>query len=283
MILSNKVAIVTGASMGIGRAIAAALAAEGTNLVLCSRHGDELANAASELRRSCGTRIEAIPTDVSDPTQVRSLVDFTLDRFGTIDILVNCAGVYGPIGPVTDVDSQAWLQCIGINLCGTFLTVQAVLPTMIQKRSGKIILLSGGGAVSPFPRFSAYGASKAGVVRFTETVSEEVKQHHIDINAIAPGPVNTRLLDQALAAGDAAGKEFKAKSIRQKQEGGVPPERIAELAVFLASPQTDGLSGRLISLLWDNWRDIPEHLPEIQASDVFTMRRIVPSDRGFEW
>ena len=88
---------------------------------------------------------------------------------------------------------------------------------------------------------------------------------------------------QALAAGDAVGEEFKVKSIRQKQEGGVPPERIAELVLFLSSPQSDGLSGRLISLLWDNWQEIPEHLKEVMSSDVFTMRRIIPSDRGYEW
>ena len=283
MMLNNKVAIVTGASMGIGKAIAATFAREGSQLVICSRTEEELASAVKELRGSSSTRIESIITDVSNPDQVKRMVDFTLEKFGTIDILVNNAGVYGPIGPVADIDSEEWMECININLCGTFLTVQAVLPTMIRKGAGKIVLLSGGGAVSPFPRFSAYGASKAGVVRFTETVSEEVKAHHIDINAIAPGPVNTRLLDQALAAGDAAGEDFKAKCIRQKQEGGVPPEQIAELALFLASSQSDGLSGRLLSLLWDNWQEIPGHLEEIRSSDIFTMRRIVPSDRGYEW
>jgi len=283
MILNNKVAIITGASMGIGKAIASAFAGEGAHLVICSRTEEELANTAKELHDSFAVRVEPVITDVSNPEQVKRLVDFTLDKFGTIDILVNNAGVYGPIGPVIDSDSEEWIECININLCGTFLTVQAVLPTMINKGSGKIVLLSGGGAVSPFPRFTAYGASKAGVVRFTETVSEEVKGHHIDINAIAPGPVNTRLLDQALAAGDAVGEEFKIKSIRQKQEGGVPPENIAELVVFLSSHQSDGLSGRLISLLWDNWQEIPEHLKDIMSSDVFTMRRIVPSDRGYGW
>lgn len=283
MILNNKVAIITGASMGIGKAIAETFAGEGAHLVICSRTEEELASTAKELRDSFSVRIEPVITDVSNPEQVKQLVDITLDKFGTVDILVNNAGIYGPIGPVADTDSEEWIECININLCGTFLTVQAVLPTMIRKGTGKIVLLSGGGAVSPFPRFTAYGASKAGVVRFTETVSEEVKGHHIDINAIAPGPVNTRLLDQALAAGDAVGEEFKVKSIRQKQEGGVPPERIAELVLFLSSPQSDGLSGRLISLLWDNWQEIPEHLKEVMSSDVFTMRRIIPSDRGYEW
>jgi 3-oxoacyl-[acyl-carrier protein] reductase len=211
------------------------------------------------------------------------MVKFTLDKFGTIDILVNCAGIYGPIGLITDIDVKHWFATININLYGTFLCMRAVLPTMMKNKKGKIINMSGGGGASPLPRFSAYGTSKAGVIRLTETIANEVKEYNIDINAIAPGAVNTRLLDQALTAGEATGKDFRARAIKQKQEGGVPPEKVAELALFLASPESDGLSGRLVSLLWDKWKDSPRHLAEIMSSDVYTIRRIIPEDRGYKW
>lgn len=283
MILRDKISIVTGGSRGIGKAIAIAFAKEGSHLVLTSRTEAELEATKREIENSSSTRVEIFRADVSQPKEVKDLVDFTLVKFATIDVLVNCAGVQAPIGLVADINSEKWIQTIDINLYGTFLCIKAVLSTMMENKKGKIIDFSGGGAVSPRPRFSAYSASKAAVVRLTEIIAEEVKEYNIDINVVAPGAVNTRLLDEVLEAGEAAGKEELAKAIKQKQEGGVPLEKVAELAVFLASSKSDGLSGRLISLLWDNWREIPQHLDIIMSSDIYTMRRIIPRDRGYDW
>jgi len=283
MILKDRVSIITGGSGGIGKAVAMAFAREGSQLVLTSRTEVELEATKRAIEDVSSTRVEIFRADVSQPKEVKDLVDFTLAKFATINVLVNCAGVQAPIGVVTDIDSEKWIQTININLYGTFLCIKGVLPTMIKNKKGKIINFSGGGAVSPRPRFSAYSVSKAAVVRLTETAAGEVKEYNIDINAVAPGAVNTRLLHEVLAAGKVAGEKELAKSIKQKREGGVPPERVAELAVFLASSASDGLSGRLISLLWDNWRDIPQRLDEIMSSDVYTMRRIIPKDRGFDW
>jgi NAD(P)-dependent dehydrogenase (short-subunit alcohol dehydrogenase family) len=282
MQLENKTCIITGGSRGIGKAIALAFAREGANLVLASRTPAELEATRQEIISLFNSSVAATPTDVSQPEEVEKLVGSTLERFSTIDVLVNCAGIYGPISLITDIDSLKWLRAIKVNLFGTFLCIQAVLPEMMRKKRGKIINLSGGGAVTPFPRFSAYSASKAAVVRLTETLAEEVREYHIDINAIAPGSVNTRLLDQVLAAGKAAGGDFLAKSIRQKKNGGTPLEKPAELAVFLASPRSNGLTGRIISAVWDNWEYIPEQLEKIMSSDIYTMRRIVPEDRDYE-
>lgn len=268
--------------MGIGRAIADNFAREGCNLVLVSRTALQLEEVKRILSR-LPVRVEIFAGDVSEEQDVGNLVKFAVENFNTIDILVNCAGIYGPIGVITDINSKDWLKTLTINLYGTFVCIKGVLPIMMKQRKGKIINLSGGGATSPFPRFSAYGVSKAGVVRLTETLAEEVKEYGIDINAIAPGAVNTRLLDQVLEVGEAAGKDFLDKAIRQKEEGGVPPEKVAELALFLASPQSDGLTGKLVSLLWDNWQEIPQHLLEIMTSDIYTLRRIVPKDRGYDW
>jgi len=282
MLLDGKVAIITGGSLGIGLAISKAFVGEGANLVIASRTELTLENklAISRASEAC---FNTFQTDVSQPNDVKRMVDFTLDKFGTIDILVNCAGIYGPIGLVTEIDVNQWLETININLYGTFLCMKAVLPIMMKKNKGKIVNVSGGGGASPLPRFSAYGASKAAVIRLTETIANEVKDYKIDINAIAPGAVNTRLLDQALSAGDAAGKDFRLKVLKQLQDGGVPAEKVADLALFLSSDESDGLTGRLISLLWDKWKESPKHLKEIMSSDVYTMRRILPEDRGYRW
>lgn len=282
MVLQDKVSIITGGSRGIGKAIATAFAREGSSLVLVSRTKSELEATKQELA-NFNSKVEVFEADVSKEKEVKETVDFTIEKFTTIDVLVNCAGILGPVGFITDVNSENWIQTININLYGTFLCIKAVLPIMIKNKKGKIINFSGGGAVSLRPRFSAYSASKAGVVRLTETLAEEVKEYNIDINAVAPGAVNTRLLDQVLEAGDTAGKKELAKAIKQQQEGGVPPEKVAELAIFLASPKSDGLSGKLISLLWDNWMEIPQHLGDIMSSDIYTMRRIIPKDRGYNW
>lgn len=283
MELRNKVSIITGGGRGIGRAIAVAYAKEGSQLVLISRTVSELEATKREIESFLDLGVEILPGDVSQFKQVEELVNFTLAKFSTIDVLVNCAGVQGPIGLALDNDAEKWLRAVHINLYGTFLCTRAVLPTMMKNQKGKIINFSGGGAVSPHPRFSAYSASKAAVVRLTETLAEEVKDYNIDINAIAPGAVNTRMLDEVLEAGEVAGKDFIAKAIKQKEEGGTPPERAAELALFLASSKSDGLTGRLVSAVWDNWRKIPQHWGEIMTSDIYTLRRIIPEDRGRSW
>ena len=283
MLLKDKVSIITGGSSGIGKAIAMAFAREGSNLVLASIIESELEAAKHEIKKNYPVRVDTLLIDVTRPEDVDRTIKFTLAEYGTIDILVNCAGIYGPIGLITEIDAKKWIEAININLYGTFLCMRAALPTMMKNKKGKIVNMSGGGGASPLPRFSAYGTSKAGVIRLTESTAHEYQEYNIDINAIAPGAVNTRFLDQALAAGDAAGKDFTAKAIRQKEDGGVPPEKVAELALFLASEESNGLSGRLISLLWDNWKDSPRHLKEIMTSDIYTMRRIIPEERGHKW
>lgn len=276
MLLAGKVGIVTGGSMGIGKAIASVLLREGCKCALIARSPGALTAAVKELS-AVSPGVKAFPADVSSESDVRSLVDFTLSEFGAIDVLVNSAGIYGPIGPSVDVDSDKWWEAIEINLRGTFLCTQHVLRAMIKQGTrGKIINLAGGGAASPFPNFSAYATSKAAVVRLTETLAMEVKEYGIDVNVIAPGAVNTRLLDQALEAGEAAGTQYLKRARQQKQEGGTSPELAAELALFLASNKSDGLSGKFISAVWDDWRSMPDRVPEVMGSDVFTLRRVTP-------
>ena len=177
-----------------------------------------------------------------------------------------------------------WARAIEINLMGTVLPCREALPLFRRAGAGKIINLSGGGATAPLPRLSAYAASKAAVVRFTETLAEELRGTGIDVNAVAPGALNTRLLDEVLAAGpDRVGKTFYERALKQKADGGAPLEKGAALCAFLLSPESDGISGRLLSAVWDPWADLPARRAELAESDIYTLRRIVPKDRGKSW
>jgi 3-oxoacyl-[acyl-carrier protein] reductase len=205
-------------------------------------------------------------------------------RLGGVDILVANAGVYGPKGALEDVDWVKWVEAIQVNLIGTVYCCRAFLPILKRAQHGKIVILSGGGATKPLPFLSAYAASKAGIVRFGETLAEEVKPFGIDVNLIAPGALNTRLLDEVLDAGpEKVGEAFYRSALKQHAMGGTPLECGANLCVHLASRAGDGISGRLISALWDPWRRIEELKEELMASDIYTLRRIVPAERGKNW
>jgi NAD(P)-dependent dehydrogenase (short-subunit alcohol dehydrogenase family) len=284
--LKNRTALVTGANQGLGKAIAHAFVLAGANVFLCARDGSKLSEVQTELRDLCnaGQRVESMRADVSKRDEVDHLISVALAAFPQIHILVNNAGVYGPKGAIDDVDWDEWVQAIEINLLGSILVARALLPHFRSQQYGKIIQLSGGGATSPLPFISAYAASKAGIVRFMETLAEEVKTDGIDINSIAPGALNTRLLDEVLAAGpDKVGKSFYERSLKQKSEGGAPLERGSDLSVFLASAQSDGITGKLISAVWDPWEHFPEHSNDLKNTDIYTLRRIVPKDRSMDW
>jgi len=274
MVLKDKVALITGGSRGIGKAVAAAFLKEGSRVMLAARSREELLATKLELSKNF-ERVEVFPSDVSKKSEVQNLVKKTLEIFNKIDILVNAAGIYGTIGPSVSVDFDKWKEAFEINLFGTFNTIQEVLPFMVKIKKGKIVNFSGGGD-GPLPNFSAYNSSKTAVVRLTETLAAEVKDYSIDINAIAPGPVNTKFLEDALAAGEeAVGKERYKMLLKQKEEGGAPREKTAELCVFLASDASNGLSGKILSAVWDDWKTWDKKkIEELMKSEVYTLRRV---------
>lgn len=284
--LEGRAAVITGANQGLGEAIAKAYVEAGANLFLCARDEEKLLKVQEQLRGLCkpGQQVEALRADVSKREDVQRIASRALEVFPQVHILVNNAGVYGPKGRIGDVNWDEWVQSIEINLFGSILMARAFLTHFCQYKYGKIIQLSGGGATTPLPFISAYAASKAAIVRFAETLAEEVKDDGIDVNSIAPGALNTRLLDEVLEAGpEKVGKVFYERSLKQKNEGGAPLERGAALAVFLAAAESDGITGKLISAVWDPWDEFPEHLDELRKTDIYTLRRIVPKDRGISW
>lgn len=285
-VLEKRVAFITGASQGLGLAIARAYVAAGASVMLCARDGSLLEKARAEVDSIAepSQRVEAYSGDVSDPEDVERMIAGALNSFTRIHILVNNAGIYGPKGLVESLEWKTWVQAIEINLLGSVLMCRELLPHFKANGYGKIIQLSGGGATSPLPRLSAYAASKAAVVRFAETLAEEVREDGIDVNAIAPGGLNTRLLDEVLEAGpEKVGQGFYDRMLEQKAQGGTPMENGADLAVFLGSAASDGVTGKLISAVWDPWKTLPTHLHDLQETDVYTLRRIIPQERGFDW
>ena len=284
--LENRCAIITGASQGLGLEIARHYLAAGANLMICARGQEPLQAACSTLRALAGVNqaVVAMTADVSDPDAVTTLVERTMSEFGRLDVLVSNAGIAGPSGAVESVDWREWTRAIEINLLGPVLLSRAVLPHFKKAGRGKILQLSGGGATTALPMLSAYAASKAAVVRFMETLAEETRSYHIDVNAIAPGVLDTRFLDGFIAAGpDKIGREFYERSLQHKRNGGVPLSKGAELAVFLGSSASDGITGKLISAVWDPWRILPDHRDELNRTDIYTLRRIQPRDRQMGW
>lgn len=275
--LHDKVALIVGAGRGIGETIALRFAAEGGKLILAARTAPELQAVAERVETAGGTA-HFVVTDVTAPLEVALLVQKSIELFGRIDILVNAAGTYGPIGRAWEVDAKEWANTFSANLFGPFLLCQLVLPHMIRAGRGKIINFSGGGATSPLCRFSAYGVSKTAVVRLTETLAEEVKEFNIQVNAIAPGAVDTKLQDSVLAAGERAGDLLqRIRRLRETGEGGTPREVPAELAVFLASDDSCKLTGRLISAPNDNWESwTDERIEQVMSQPWFTLRRMDP-------
>jgi NAD(P)-dependent dehydrogenase (short-subunit alcohol dehydrogenase family) len=286
MQLNGRCAIITGANQGLGLEIAKHFVAAGASVMLCARNLEKLKECQKELSAIAPPEVKVLirATDVSKLDDVERLAADTLLRLGRIDILVANAGVYGTKGPIEEIDWQEWSDSIDINLKGTVLQCRAVIPHFKKNRQGKIIILSGGGATKPMPYLSAYAASKAAVVRFAETLAEEVKDFGIDVNTVAPGALNTRLLDEIIEAGpDKVGKHFYEQSLKQHAQGGTPLSTGASLCVFLASSESDGITGKLISAVWDPWDNFKAYLDDLKNTDIYTLRRIIPADRDKEW
>ncbi len=285
-VLKNKTAIITGASQGLGAHIAHRFVAAGANVMLSARDSKALQSLTDELRAKATLeqKIAFHACDITHEASPRELVAETIKQLGSVHVLVNNAGIWGPKGEVEENDWSEWVYTVQINLLASVMMCREVLPAMKQQGYGKIIQLSGGGATKPMPRTSAYAATKAAVVRFAETLAEEVRGTGITVNAIAPGAMNTRMLDEMLAAGpDKLGDAHYANLLKQQQNGGDSPEDAADLAVFLASAAGDSITAKLISAKWDNWKDFPEHSNELNNSDVYTLRRIAGRERDMSW
>ena len=270
--LEGKTALITGAGRGIGQAIALAYAREGARLSLGARSVSELEETADECRK-LDAKVLITPTDVTDVSQVEGLIAATVERYSTIDILVNNAGIGGPIGVLQDNDLDAWINTVQINLIGVYLCCRAVVPVMKRQNAGRIVNLSGAGAANAWANMSAYCSSKAAVVRLTEVLALELADTKITVNALGPGSVHTRMWDEMTEDAAKAGADLIHEvGLRVTSGGGASIDRCADLAVWLAGSAADGLSGRIISAFNDDFESLTPRIPEIMASDLYTMR-----------
>ena len=254
--------------------MAGALARAGAWVGLVARNEPALLQVAREINTQGGRALPLV-ADVSLPPVIDQAVSRALATMGRIDVLINAAGLQAPIGRFKDNDPEEWEQTVKVNLFGPARLIHAVLPGMLAQGQGKIINFSGGGATAPRPHFSAYATSKAALVRFTETLAEELKLYNIQVNAVAPGAINTKMLDEIVAAGEQAGPEYH-QALERAQTGGTPVEMVCELVKFLASPASGSLTGKLISAPHDPWRDWAGKGEEINATPLYTIRRLDP-------
>ncbi len=266
----EMVVLITGAGRGIGKRLALGFAQVGARLGLLARSQAELDLAKLEIEQAGGNALR-LRADVRDLEQLMAAVDRMRAVYGKLDALICAAGVQGPVGPLLSCDPKVWKETVDINLLGTVNACRAALPSMVEKRSGKIIAISGSGSSSSRPNFSAYAASKAALVRFVECLADEVRDHNVQVNAMAPGGAYTHMTDEILSAGESrAGRKEIEDAEHVRVTGGVPAEKQIQLALFLASERSNHISGKLVHVN-DDWK---RYEKENMRPELFTLRRI---------
>jgi 3-oxoacyl-[acyl-carrier protein] reductase len=262
--------LVTGAGRGIGKRLAIGFAAKGARVGLLARSKAELDLCHLEIEHAGGSALR-IRTDVADYEQVAAAVERMRVQFGSpVQILVCAAAIQGPVGPFAESSPKAWTETIHTNLVGVMNACRAVLPQMIQRRSGKIIVLTNGIGSQARPNFAIFAATKTAIVSFVESVAEEIRDHNVQINCLAPGASYTHMTDQILAAGDRAGWREIEEAQEVRLTGGVTADKQIELALFLASEESNHVSGRLIHVR-DDWKRLRDGS---MKPDLYTLRRV---------
>jgi NAD(P)-dependent dehydrogenase (short-subunit alcohol dehydrogenase family) len=249
--------LVTGAGRGIGKRLAIGFASRGARVGLLARSKPELDLCHLEIEHGGGTALR-MRADVADYEQVSAAVERMQVHFGApVQVLVCAAAIQGVVGPFAESNPKNWTEVLQTNLVGVMNACRVVLPEMIQRRQGKIIVLIGGTGSQARPNFAAYAATKSAVVSFVESVAEEVRDHNVQINCLVPGASYTHMTDQVLAAGERAGWREIEEAQQVRLTGGVPAEKQSALAWFLASEQSNHISGRVIHVL-DDWKRLRE-------------------------
>jgi NAD(P)-dependent dehydrogenase (short-subunit alcohol dehydrogenase family) len=282
----NKVVLIVGASRGIGFELAKNYLKFGANLMVCSKNLIKIKKAYQKLNKlkNKNQKIFYSCVDISYENEVKLLIKLTLKKLSKIDIIISNAGIYGPRGTIENVNWVEWVDTIRVNLFGPIFLCREIISYFKKNNKGKIIQLSGGGVGGPLPRISGYAISKIAVARFMENLSEEVKDFNIDINVVAPGAINTDMLKEILDEGPKnIGNYYYKKALKQKKLGGSSPKKACDLILFLSSRYSNGITGKILSALWDDWKNLPNYKKILRNSDIYTLKRINPKDRGFNW
>jgi NAD(P)-dependent dehydrogenase (short-subunit alcohol dehydrogenase family) len=266
--LAGRVAIVTGGGRGVGRAIARTLAAAGAAVAVTARSGDQLDETVALIDRDGGRGL-AIVADVTDRFSVEFMAAETERHLGPVDVLVNNAGIAGPVGPLWENDPNDWRRCLEVNVDGPFLCCHAVLPGMIARRSGRIINLTSGIGNRSYPYLSSYNVAKTALSRLTETLADETREHSVSVFLMTPGLVQT---DMPVEIGSSdEGRRWLPGFAENHAANGQPPDRAAALCLLLATGRADALSGRYINVR-DDFEDLLRRSEQIQKDDLLTLR-----------
>jgi NAD(P)-dependent dehydrogenase (short-subunit alcohol dehydrogenase family) len=271
--------VVTGSSTGIGRALVERLLARGDRVWGVARSDQ------SDLAARHRGLFSASRADIASWTDVEHAAAEATAGWTHVDGLVTCAGAQGELGRALACDPKRWSETVRVNLDGTLFAIRAFAALLARApRRAKIVCFSGGGATKARGRFSAYAAAKTGVVRLVETIAEEERGTALDVNAVAPGAINTRLTDEVIALGPSiVGEAEYATAQKQKATGGASLDKALGLVEWLLGSESDGITGRLFSAPWDPWPTLGQHTQELAGSDIYTLRRIVPEERGKQW
>jgi NAD(P)-dependent dehydrogenase (short-subunit alcohol dehydrogenase family) len=247
--LDGQVALVTGAGRGIGKAIALALSAAGASVAATARSPDEIAATAAEITARTGGRALAVRADVSDRQDVERMAAQVERELGPVDLLVNNAGTAGNPGPMATADPDEWWHTMEVNVRGPLYCSHAVLPGMLARTRGRIVNVSSHAGFGAWPMMSSYAVSKVALFRLTESLAVETRDQGVQIFSVIPNVARTAMAEEELTCGEPSVEQF----FQQVFDAGTdsPPERAAELVVFLASGQADMLSGRYMSAVKD--------------------------------
>jgi 3-oxoacyl-[acyl-carrier protein] reductase len=279
---SKPILVIGGATGYAGKLLAFEYAKNGFDLILLGRDIEKLEILSDRLEKEC--KVIAKPCRISGIQGISDLLDGELEKFkDRIFFFINTIGVQSPMGPLLESESESWVSSIETNL---------TLPTLLTKYfgnviaingHGSIVLFSGGGASQARENFSAYSAAKAGLVRMVETFAKEMKSRNVRVNAVAPGVMPSKMMVEIIDSKESAGQAEWQKASTALDGDNFDSVKMIDLCKFLTSNESVGISGKLISAEWDNWREWPNHLEELQDSDLYTLRRITSRDRGMKW
>jgi 3-oxoacyl-[acyl-carrier protein] reductase len=278
-----KHCLITGATGGLGTGLTRTFWESGACLLLVGRDAAATQRLCASLPPRPGQWARSLAVDLAQPGAAGQIIDWARSAAPRLEVLINNAAVQGPIGVLWENDWEEWLATLQVDFVAPAALCRQAAPWMIEAGGGSIINLGGGGASAARARFSAYASAKTALVRFSETLAEELRPHGVTVNCVAPGVLPTAMLARIIERGPAAsGADEHARALAAG-DGDAALRNAAELCVFLASDSARDITGRLLSAVWDPWRGLPAHQQELANSDIYTLRRIVPRDRGLPW
>jgi len=281
-LMANKTCLITGASRGLGKLLAIFYAKLDFDLILVASDLAALKSVANEIQLVDGQKLLLVKSDFSIEAFEIDMFNEISDFCDSIDLLINNAAIQGPIGPFSDLTFKDWERVFKVN----FLAPAAICHRTIRHMmngGGTIINLSGGGGAGLRPNFSAYGASKAALIRFSETIAAELAHKNINVNTIAPGVMPTDMLQEVLESPDNVAGVQEKSSAMEAFRVDFDMTDIGDLCLFLSSEKARKITGKLISVKWDNWEAWSDNIEALTNSDLYTLRRIVGRDRGISW